>query len=672
VNIGDTPERSASSQSNVNPSAPTRDYLDALVHPSAPEDALVRRRAVMAPRLFGSLIAICILPVFLVLRGVPTVREFVVLAGMMVPISTAYFLFRSGRREAAHILSGLALAGIATVVAANSGGIDSFAAIWLVLIPLQAAASGSRRVVVIAALLALGGVALLIMAGPWLSFAPPTDRAAGTLAALGIVSASLCATGIALGADSVTHAGSWLIGLEEDQCRLLAGDMTDVITRHGRNGRVLFASPNAQAALGPPAGDLLGYGLFERIHIADRPAYLTALSDAAAAGESAGIETCGTKTCGTKTCGTKTCGIEACGIEACGVEFRLRHTVNEGGAEAVRFIWVEMRCRPLDTRVAAARDGGEVVAVLRDVTIRKAHQEALIAARAEAERANAAKNRFLAVMSHELRTPLNAIIGFSEMLRNETQIRVDADRRQEYARLINESGFHLLAVVNEILEMSRLETGDFEITLEPFKLAAVMVSCHELLSLRAQDAGVALRCDAPASLPDIVADKRAVKQILINLISNAIKFTERDGTVNIAARVAGADILLSVEDTGIGIADDDLARIGDPFYQARGNYARRHDGAGLGLSIVKGLVKLHGGDLEIRSRPGQGTRIVVRLPRDGECPAVAAGAPDAAPACAIASAGASQPRAELEAPAAPRAADAEYPQPFDAILQRRA
>jgi two-component system, cell cycle sensor histidine kinase DivJ len=654
VNIGDTPERSASSQSNVNPSAPTRDYLDALVRVSVREDALVRRRAVMAPRLFGSLIAICILPVFLVLRGVPTVREFVVLAGMMVPISTAYFLFRSGRREAAHILSGLALAGIATVVAANSGGIDSFAAIWLVLIPLQAAASGSRRVVVIAALQALGGVALLIMAGPWLSFPPPTDRAAGTLAALGIVSASLCATGIALGADSVTRAGSWLLGLEEDQCRLLAGDMTDVITRHGRNGRVLFASPNAQAALGPPAGDLLGDGLFERIHIADRPAYLTALSDAAAAGDSASIETCSTKTCG---------------VEACGVEFRLRHTVNEGAAEAVRFIWVEMRCRLFDTRVGAARDGGEVVAVLRDVTIRKAHQEALIAARAEAERANAAKNRFLAVMSHELRTPLNAIIGFSEMLRNESQIRVNADRREEYARLINESGFHLLAVVNEILEMSRLETGDFEITLEPFKLAAVMVSCHELLSLRAQEAGVALRCDAPASLPDIVADKRAVKQILINLISNAIKFTDCGGTVIVAADIDGQHILLSVEDTGIGIASDDLARIGEPFFQARGNYARRHDGTGLGLSIVKGLVKLHAGELQVRSRPGEGTRIVVQLPIDCERAKAAAAA---APSGTVAWPGASPRRAGLPVAVAPHAAGADSSPRIEPMVQKSA
>ena len=623
------------------------------MHPSVRADALiaVRHRAFMAPRLFGSIVALGTLPIYLALRGMPSALELVVLAWIIVPIAMAYFLSRTGRYEAAHILSAVALTTIVTAVAANSSGIDSFAAIWLVLIPLEAAASGSRRMVAVAALLALGGAALLILAGSSLALPPPADRAAGTLTALGIVSASLYTTGIALGADSVARAHPWVLGIEEDQCRLIAGDMTDVITRHGEGGQVLFASSNAQAALGVPAGDLIGHGLIERIHAADRPVYLEALSGAAAANTSGHIV------------GTE--------IGPSSVEFRLRPSP-VASSEAERFIWIEMRCRPFD-----AGEARQVVAVMRDITMRKVHQEALIEARAEAERANAAKSRFLAVMSHELRTPLNAIIGFSEMLGNDSQIRVDADRRREYARLINDSGAHLLAVVNDMLDMSRLETGDFEINLEPFKLAAVMKSCEELLALKAQEAGVVLCCEAGPELPDIVADKRAVKQILINLISNAIKFTERGGTVNVAARIDGAYALLSVEDTGIGIAADDLARIGDPFYQARGNYARRHDGTGLGLSIVKGLVGLHGGELEIRSRPGHGTHIVVRLPRDGQCTAAAAaaaGAADArrAPSPATAWPGAWQRRGELRASPAPRAAAAESAPHSDPILQKRA
>ena len=637
--------------------APIRDYLDALVHPSVRADALiaVRHRAFMAPRLFASLAALGTLPVFLVLRGTPSVLEFIVLAWIVVPIAMAYFLSRTGRFEGAHILSAVALTAIVAGVAANSGGVDSFAAIWLVLIPLEAAASGSRRVVAVAALLALGGAAFLILGKPWFALPPPADGAAGTLTALGIVSASLYATAIALGADSIARAHSWLLGIEEDQCRLIASDMTDVITRHDEGGRLLFASSNAHAALGVPAEDLIGQGLFERIHVADRPVYLSALSCAAAAGT-----------------GEHLAGRD---IEASSVEFRLLHAP-AANAGTEQFIWVEMRCRLFDAGPANVREvgGRQVVAVMRDITVRKAHQQALIHARAEAERANAAKSRFLAVMSHELRTPLNAIIGFSEMLGNDSQIRVDADRRREYARLINESGAHLLAVVNDMLDMSRLETGDFEINREPFKLAAVMVSCGELLALKAQEAGVVLSCDMPAEVPDIIADKRAVKQILINLISNAIKFTERGGTVSVAARLDGTDVLLSVEDTGIGIAADDLARIGDPFYQARGNYARRHDGTGLGLSIVKGLVGLHGGELQICSRPGEGTRIVVRIPRGGECEAAATGAAGvagAAPSGAPARGGTSQRRGELRAPVARQATRAESSHP-DPILQKLA
>ncbi len=573
-------------------SATLRDYLDTLVHPSVRRDAMmaVRHRAFIAPRLFVSLITLGILPIFLALRGVPTVLEFVLLAWMIVPMSTACFLSRTGRLESAYMLSALALTTIVSVVAAYSGGIHSFAAIWLVLIPLEAAVSASRRVVAVAALLALGAAALLIVLGPQFATASASIQANAALSALGVVSAALYATGIALGAEQVVRANSRLLSVEEDQHRLLAGNMTDVITRHGRNGRVLFASPNALAVLGASSGDLLGYGLFDRIHIADRPAFLTALSDAAASGEPRNVE------------------------------FRLRRTANDGAAEAVRFAWTEMCCRPFApggaTAIGAAP--GEVVAVMRDVDRRKAEQEMLIATRVEAQRASAAKTRFLAVMSHELRTPLNAIIGFSEMLCNESHIHVDGARRQEYARLINESGYHLLAVVNDVLDMSRLETGDFEITAEPFKLGAVIENCRELMGLKAQDAGVALTCDIAEALPDIVGDKRAVKQILINLVSNAIKFTDRGGTVTIGARLEGAHAVLSVEDTGIGIAPDNLARLGEPFFQAHGSYARKHEGTGLGLSIVNGLVRLHGGALDIQSRIGEGTRAVVRLPLDCE------------------------------------------------------
>jgi cell cycle sensor histidine kinase DivJ len=274
-----------------------------------------------------------------------------------------------------------------------------------------------------------------------------------------------------------------------------------------------------------------------------------------------------------------------------------------------------MRCHPLEP--PASGEPSEVVAVLRDIGERKCHEEALIDARAEAESANAGKSRFLATMSHELRTPLNAIIGFSEMLGNE-ELPQPPERRREYARLINDSGRHLLSVVNGILDMSKMESGNFEITPEPFSPGPVVSGCCEILRLKAQQSGVSLDVDIADDLPDLVADRRAVSQVMLNLVSNAIKFTERGGHVGVRVVQDGSAMVLSVKDTGIGIDGSDLPRLGEAFFQARASYDRRHDGTGLGLSIVKGLVRLHGGSTEIASRLGEGTCVTVRLPLDCE------------------------------------------------------
>src|SRR5262249_53587099 len=150
-----------------------------------------------------------------------------------------------------------------------------------------------------------------------------------------------------------------------------------------------------------------------------------------------------------------------------------------------------------------------------------------------------------------------------------------------------------------ILDMSKMETGDFEIAPEPFGPASVIVNCCDILALKARESGLDLGTRLPAKLPDLIADKRAFKQILLNLISNAIKFTDRGGKVTIWVTIEAADMGATVEDTGVGISDEDLARIGRPFFQARGAYNRRHDGTGLGLSIVQGLVSLHGGEFGI-------------------------------------------------------------------------
>jgi cell cycle sensor histidine kinase DivJ len=204
------------------------------------------------------------------------------------------------------------------------------------------------------------------------------------------------------------------------------------------------------------------------------------------------------------------------------------------------------------------------------------------------------------------------------MLTKETALMLDASRRYEYAGLINESGKHLLSVVNGILDMSKIETGNFEITPEPFAPAQVVAGCCGLLALRAREAGVQLEKTAGEDLPEMIADRRALNQILLNLLSNAIRFTDRGGKVLVSARAEAAHITFAVEDNGVGISEEDLARVGEPYFQAGASYDRRHGGTGLGLSIVKGLVRLHGGELVIRSRVGEGTRVTVRMPLDCE------------------------------------------------------
>jgi len=573
--------------------APIRNYIETLVHPSAQLDVLTaaRHRAFIAPRLLGSVVALASFPIYLFVRGAPSVTELLIFAWLVAPILTAYFLSGTGRYESAHVLSSLALTGLMTALAAVTGGIASFAAVWLMIVPLEAALSASRRVVATASTFALAAAGFLVLLGAEHLLPTPSTIAPEALATLGIVSAGLYATGLALGAEKLARTSFWLLYAEEDRYRLLARNIADVITRHGRDGAVLFVSPAAESLFGSRAAQLHGHGLFERVHVADRPAYLTALGEAAALGESRSVE------------------------------FRVRReSVDAEGRPTPEFVWIEMRCRPLEPTSgdSSGQDRHEVVAVLRDVTTRKMQQQALLDAHAEAERANAAKSRFLATMSHELRTPLNAIIGFSDMLMKEEALALDARRRNEYAGLINGSGLHLLSVVNGILDMSKIETGNFEITPEPFAPAHVVAACCGILALPAREAGVHLEKVAADDLPEMVADKRAVNQVLLNLLSNAVRFTDRGGTVTISARAEAAHITFAVEDNGVGISDDDLARVGEPYFQARNSYDRRHGGTGLGLSIVKGLVQLHGGEITIRSRVGEGTRVTVRLPLDCE------------------------------------------------------
>ena len=252
-----------------------------------------------------------------------------------------------------------------------------------------------------------------------------------------------------------------------------------------------------------------------------------------------------------------------------------------------------------------------------DITDRKLAEDALRRAKEEAELANRAKSDFLANMSHELRTPLNSVIGFSDIIRSEMMGPLGDARYREYADDINQSGTHLLELISDILDVSRIEAGVVEAADDEVDVADAIGSCLRMISERAERAGVAISAEVELSLPALRADNRHVKQILLNLLANAVKFTAAGGKVTVRAGLDdGAGLVLAVADTGIGIAVEDIPRVLEPFGQAGNILTRGQDGAGLGLSLARSLAAMQDGTLSIDSALGQGTTVRVRFPPD--------------------------------------------------------
>ncbi|MGV1951495.1 ATP-binding protein [Agrobacterium vitis] len=273
----------------------------------------------------------------------------------------------------------------------------------------------------------------------------------------------------------------------------------------------------------------------------------------------------------------------------------------------------------LDMAVRRDERGGIAGIFVQMLDCREQQQMAqrLVKLDADLQTANEAKSRFLAAVSHELRTPLNAILGFSDILMGDYFGRMEDERHREYVRLIRQSGGHLLSVVNTMLDMCRIEAGRYELLVEPFSLSQAIHDCENMLALQAQEKGVKLTSRIGRDVSELTADPRAVRQILINLVGNAIKFTEPGGVVTVDAARFGKDLVISVSDTGIGIAQDRILLLGQPFVQVDSDYNRKFDGVGLGLSLVKGLVALHGGTFLLTSREGEGTVVSITLPIDG-------------------------------------------------------
>jgi signal transduction histidine kinase len=288
-------------------------------------------------------------------------------------------------------------------------------------------------------------------------------------------------------------------------------------------------------------------------------------------------------------------------------EFRLR--TEAGGTPA----W--MLARGLAIRDEAGRPV-RIAGSFTDISDRKQSEDELRSAIIQAEAASRTKTEFLARMSHELRTPLNAIIGFSEVMLMGGKASNPA-RNEEYIRYIHSSGNHLLALISDILDISRIEAGRLELDLRPLDLAAVLGECTDMIRPDAERTALQIEVQLPASLPKIHADKLKMKQVFINLLSNAVKFSRPGGTVVVSVTLEAEErCWIAVRDRGIGIPPEDMDKVTRPFMRGTRSATTQHDGTGLGLAIAKAIVELHDGQLVIDSELGVGTTVTVRLPRE--------------------------------------------------------
>jgi len=487
---------------------------------------------------------------------------------LWTPLALGLYVKGGGELEHAEVGSAVALAAFVTFVALLTGGLASPALSWLLVAPIEAAVAGRRAGVLFAATAAGAGAVVVLLAtlGGWLAPSLIAPSLLGIVTGVSLFAALVVGT-LSLRAFQRRHAYDMAhVRLSAAAHRELTDGVPDLITRHRDDGTVLSASLASEEMLGLAPGELQGLSPAMIVHIQD----LTLVEDAferAAAGEAQTFA------------------------------FRMRR--RDGS-----YVPVEMR---------AQRLASDIVAVTREMGHVHERERELEAERDAAEEKSRAKSRFLASVTHELRTPLNAIIGFSDVMRSEIMGPIGNAKYHEYATLIRDSGMHLVDLISDLLDMSKIEAGKFTISTQACELKPLFDECAAIVRGQAETTGIEFAVDCAPGLT-ITADKRALKQCLLNLLSNAIKFTLAEGRVQLTARIESGHAVILVADTGVGIPADELHRIGRPFEQVEGELQRTHRGTGLGLSLVKALVELHDGTMEIKSGLGDGTTVTLRLP----------------------------------------------------------
>ncbi|MGH6763071.1 MAG: PAS domain-containing sensor histidine kinase [Phyllobacterium sp.] len=463
--------------------------------------------------------------------------------------------------------------------------------------------------------LALWVLALAIPLEAWLvrrsaaSFCAGAGMAAVTLAALGLSSLLTGAAPVltigsailtiiylaALAVRGLMLAGTRRIErIQIDEAADIANAIDGVILHMSHEGVITDASAKIATHFGVARQMLIGTAFIDRVHVADRIHFLGQLADVRG------------------------------GIARNGLELRIRcvnageEALSDNSDRSARYHAVEYRTFRLDATPRASGLG--MIVIARDVSEETAAREALEQALHAAEANHVSKGRFLAAVSHELRTPLNSVIGFSDSLLQGVFGGFSDTRQHEYVELIHKSGAHLLSVVNTILDASKIETGSYPLHVESFDFADAVKLVHAMLDQQAQQKGISLCNRVKVNAGEVKADRRAIQQILINLVGNAVKFTGNGGMVAIDAAVDMQDMVFTVSDTGIGIDEENVAWLGKPFMRIQNDYTRDCEGTGLGLAMVKGLVELHQGTVTIVSRVGEGTAVTVRIPLAGAQP----------------------------------------------------